>query len=59
MATKNKTKNKENDKEIEYLEKLIKYSARCLDDKYEVLDSIFVEQIYKLKKEINKIKEKQ
>jgi hypothetical protein len=59
MATKNKAKDKEKNKEIRYLEKLIAYSARCVDGKHEILDSVFTDQIKKLQVQIDKLEEKQ
>lgn len=56
MATKNKIKDHKNDKEIQYLKKLIRYSSNCIDGKSPILDSIFTDQVNKIQKQIEKLK---
>ena len=54
-----KVKVGKNDKEIQYLEKLIRYSTRSAETNSEVLNLIFLEQVEKLRGQIQKLQENQ
>lgn len=63
MASRSKKKfvrtNKENAKEIRYLEILLTCSLKNINGKSDQLDSLFSNQATRLKKQIQKLKEKQ
>ena len=66
MAKKTKKKNASKKKinkvlakQIEHLETLLSFSMRSIDGRYEQTDSLFTNQVVKIRRQIEKVKENQ